>query len=149
MDLNTAWLPWSQQGMNRAGLQEHHKNCHQKLLPWKQTPPETSKVRDKICFSLLEARNIFIIFDILYPLWHNLFQKRTEPFLWTHIHWRSVRWAQNQSIGQTSMQQPHLTAGVPNQMSLTWSQIALAADIALDSFLALITAAPRCWTVCN
>lgn len=40
-----------------------------------------------------------------------------------------------------------LTSEVPNQMSLTWSQIALAADIALDSFLALITAAPRCWTV--
>jgi hypothetical protein len=28
-----------------------------------------------------------------------------------------------------------------------WSQAALAADSELDSFRALITAAPRCWTV--
>lgn len=28
-----------------------------------------------------------------------------------------------------------------------WSQAALAADNALESFLALIIAAPRCWTV--
>jgi hypothetical protein len=28
-----------------------------------------------------------------------------------------------------------------------WSQAALAADSALESFLALIIAAPRCWTV--
>lgn len=40
-----------------------------------------------------------------------------------------------------------LTSGVPNQMSLTWSQMAFAADIALDSFRALMTAAPRCCTV--
>lgn len=32
-------------------------------------------------------------------------------------------------------------------MSLTWSQMAFAADIALDSFRALMTAAPRCCTV--
>ena len=42
---------------------------------------------------------------------------------------------------------PVLTSGVPDQMSLRWSQMALAADMALDSFLALMTAAPRCWTV--
>lgn len=34
-------------------------------------------------------------------------------------------------------------------MSLMWSQMALAADMALDSFLALMTAAPRCCTVCG
>jgi len=28
-----------------------------------------------------------------------------------------------------------------------WSQAALAADSALESFLALMIAAPRCWTV--
>uniref|UniRef100_A0A0E9V1U1 Uncharacterized protein n=1 Tax=Anguilla anguilla TaxID=7936 RepID=A0A0E9V1U1_ANGAN len=32
-------------------------------------------------------------------------------------------------------------------MSLMWSQMAFAADMALDSFLALMTAAPRCCTV--
>lgn len=32
-------------------------------------------------------------------------------------------------------------------MSLMWSQMALAADIALESFLALMTAAPLCCTV--
>lgn len=42
-----------------------------------------------------------------------------------------------------------LTSLVPNQMSLMWSQMALAADMALDSFLALMTAAPRCCTVCR
>lgn len=42
-----------------------------------------------------------------------------------------------------------LTSGVPNQMSLMWSQMALAADIALESFLALMTAAPLCCTVCH
>lgn len=41
------------------------------------------------------------------------------------------------------------TSGVPDQMSLMWSQMALAADMALDSFLALMTAAPLCCTVCN
>ena len=40
-----------------------------------------------------------------------------------------------------------ITSGTPFHQSLTWSTIALAADIALDSFLALITAAPLCWTV--
>lgn len=42
-----------------------------------------------------------------------------------------------------------LTSLVPNQMSLMWSQMALAADMALESFLALIMAAPRCCTVCK
>ncbi len=42
-----------------------------------------------------------------------------------------------------------LTSLVPNQMSLMWSQMALAADMALDSFLALMTAAPRSCTVCR
>lgn len=42
-----------------------------------------------------------------------------------------------------------LTSLVPNQMSLMWSQMALAADMALESFLALMTAAPRCCTVCG
>ena len=37
-----------------------------------------------------------------------------------------------------------LTSGVPNQMSLMWSAMAFAA---LDSFRALMTAAPRCCTV--
>lgn len=41
------------------------------------------------------------------------------------------------------------TSGVPDQMSLIWSQMAFAADIALDSFLALMTAAPLCCTVCK
>ena len=41
-----------------------------------------------------------------------------------------------------------LTSLVPVQMSLMWSQMALAADMALDSFLALMTAAPLCCTVC-
>lgn len=41
------------------------------------------------------------------------------------------------------------TSAVPAQMSLMWSQMALAADMALDSFLALMTAAPLCCTVCN
>lgn len=42
-----------------------------------------------------------------------------------------------------------LTSEVPVQMSLMWSQMALAADMALESFLALMTAAPRCCTVCE
>lgn len=41
------------------------------------------------------------------------------------------------------------TSGVPVQISLMWSQMALAADMALDSFLALMTAAPLCCTVCS
>ena len=39
------------------------------------------------------------------------------------------------------------TSGVPRTQSRIWSQAALAADNALESFLALIIAAPRCWTV--
>ena len=38
---------------------------------------------------------------------------------------------------------------VPENQSCMWSHVALAADMALDNFLNLITAAPRCWTVCN
>lgn len=34
-------------------------------------------------------------------------------------------------------------------MFLMWSQMALAADMALESFLALMMAAPRCCTVCK
>lgn len=41
------------------------------------------------------------------------------------------------------------TSVVPDHMSLIWSQIALAADMALDSFRALMTAAPLCCTVCT
>lgn len=41
------------------------------------------------------------------------------------------------------------TSGVPVQISLMWSQMALAADMALDSFRALMTAAPLCCTVCS
>ena len=40
-----------------------------------------------------------------------------------------------------------LTGRVPNHQSLTWSQMALAADMALESLRALITAAPLCWMV--
>lgn len=36
------------------------------------------------------------------------------------------------------------TSGVPRTQSRMWSQAELAADNALDSFLALIIAAPRC-----
>ena len=36
---------------------------------------------------------------------------------------------------------------MPNHKSLKWSQIACAADIALDNFLAFMIAAPRCCTV--
>ena len=39
------------------------------------------------------------------------------------------------------------TSGVPRTQSRMWSQAELAADNALDSFLALMIAAPRCWTV--
>lgn len=39
------------------------------------------------------------------------------------------------------------TAGVPRTQSRIWSQAELAADNALESFLALIMAAPRCCTV--
>lgn len=39
------------------------------------------------------------------------------------------------------------TSGVPRTQSRMWSQAELAADNALESFLALIIAAPRCWTV--
>ena len=39
------------------------------------------------------------------------------------------------------------TSLVPNHQSLMWSQIALAADIALESLRALITAAPLVWMV--
>lgn len=39
------------------------------------------------------------------------------------------------------------TFGVPRTQSRIWSQAALAADNALDSFRALIMAAPRCCTV--
>lgn len=41
------------------------------------------------------------------------------------------------------------TSVVPDQISLMWSQMALAADMALDNFLALMTAAPLCCTVCG
>lgn len=37
--------------------------------------------------------------------------------------------------------------GVPRIQSLMWSHAALAADSELDCLRALITAAPRCWTV--
>ena len=37
--------------------------------------------------------------------------------------------------------------GVPAKMLFIWSEAALAADMADDSFLAAITAAPRFWTV--
>jgi hypothetical protein len=40
-----------------------------------------------------------------------------------------------------------LTGFVPNHQSLMWSQVALAADMALESFLAAMTAAPRFCTV--
>lgn len=53
--------------------------------------------------------------------------------------WKRTVWSWYQSSALTSL--------VPNQMSLMWSQMALAADMALDSFLALMTAAPRCCTV--
>lgn len=39
------------------------------------------------------------------------------------------------------------TSGVPRTQSRIWSQAELAADKALESFLALMIAAPRCWTV--
>jgi len=39
------------------------------------------------------------------------------------------------------------TSGVPRTQSRMWSQAELAADSALESFLALMIAAPRCWTV--
>lgn len=39
------------------------------------------------------------------------------------------------------------TSGVPRTQSRIWSQAELAADRALESFLALMIAAPRCWTV--
>lgn len=40
-----------------------------------------------------------------------------------------------------------LTSGVPRTQSRMWSQAELAAERALESFLALMIAAPRCWTV--
>ena len=40
-----------------------------------------------------------------------------------------------------------LTSGVPNHQSFMWSQMAFAADIALDSLRAAMIAAPRFWTV--
>ena len=39
------------------------------------------------------------------------------------------------------------TSGVPRTQSRMWSQAELAAESALDNFLALMIAAPRCWTV--
>ena len=42
---------------------------------------------------------------------------------------------------------PPLTCAVPNHQSLTWSQTALAADMALDSLRALMMAEPRFCTV--
>jgi len=41
------------------------------------------------------------------------------------------------------------TSLVPFHQSRRWSQVALAADIALESFLAWMTAAPLCCTVCT
>lgn len=41
------------------------------------------------------------------------------------------------------------TSNVPNHQSLRWSQMAFAADKALESFLAAITSAPRFWTICK
>jgi hypothetical protein len=40
-----------------------------------------------------------------------------------------------------------LTSGVPRTQSRMWSQAELAAERALENFLALMIAAPRCWTV--
>ena len=41
------------------------------------------------------------------------------------------------------------TGAVPNHQSFRWSQMAFAADIALDSLRALITAPPLPCTVCK
>lgn len=48
------------------------------------------------------------------------------------------------SIGDEKVR---LTLGVPRSQSRIWSQAALAADNALDSFLTLRMTSPRCWTV--
>lgn len=42
-----------------------------------------------------------------------------------------------------------LTPWVPNHQSLIWSQMAFAADMALESLRAARTAAPRFCTVCK
>lgn len=51
--------------MNTAGLQEHHKNCHQKWLPSKQTPPETRKAEINTFFTPRSRQNFH---DLWYPL---------------------------------------------------------------------------------
>lgn len=66
-------------------------------------------------------------------------------------------WRKKKKVGLLQILEvipPHLpntrlTSRVPNHQSLMWSQMALAADMALESFLALMTAAPRSCTVCR
>lgn len=53
------------------------------------------------------------------------------------------------NLGKKINKMKAFTSGVPVQISRMWSQMALAADMALDSFLALMTAAPLCCTVCS
>jgi len=54
-------------------------------------------------------------------------------------------------LNQTSdtISKNKLTSFVPCHQSRRWSQVALAADIALDSLRAAMTAAPLCCTVCS